>query len=370
MDRLQIISDHMMNNNFSILLVLKDRPFYTLRFMSYLEYIKFPHKIIIADGGKNLQIQEILQHSKNFPNLNYKYIRYPYDETLNHFHEKMALATQEIQTPTVAVLDNDDFILSEGISKCLYVLKENDNYSSARGAILSAGISHDVYGHLNVGANMYTKYPNSIMGKTASDRMIEQTKRFHGNWHNITRSNHIKALWGMTNVIKPRNMRFTEQITGYLIALWGDGYRSDFPWLLHQNGQRIQVEGGTLDSHYPDQQTWINSDFWIEDFNKMTEVIGVAISQHDNIPINEGLEIFASSYHHKLPHLKDILDKRVAECRKVGYNNKRIEKLLKVVEQYNVRDIEPIGEISSNYPTAKHELEILSNFLMKAHNAS
>jgi glycosyltransferase domain-containing protein len=353
-----------MDNNFSILLVLKDRPHYTVRYMGYLNHIKFPYKIIIADGGKNLEIQNILENKKNYSNLNYEYIRFPYDETLNDFYEKMAMAVEQIESPTVSVMDNDDFILLEGIPKCLHILKENEHYSSSRGAILSIAVSHDVFGYLSVGKNMYSKYPNSIIGETAVDRMIDQTKKYHGNWHNVARSNHTKALWAMINVAKPQNMRFIEQLTGYLNTIWGDSHRSDFPFMLHQHGQRIETQEGTLASHFPDQEVWINSDFWIEDFNKMTEVVGVGMALYDNIPVEEAMEKFANSYHYKLPHLKDLLEKKIEECKKVGYNKDRIKKLFEVLRKYKVKTIDKIGDIKESPLSAREELGIMSNVLL------
>jgi len=351
-------------NNFTILLILKDRTSYTERLMGYWNHINFPYPIIIADGGKNLKIQNVLQNKQNFSNLNYEYIRYPYDQTLDDFYEKMASVTQKIDTPVVAAMDNDDFMFSEGIAKCLNVLKENNNYSSARGAINRINISHDVFGHVTVGKNMYTKYPDSIVEQTAADRVIEQTKHFHSNWHNLTRSNHFKAAWKMINVVKPQNMRFVEQLLSYLHSLWGDGFRSDFPWILHQQGQRVEVNGKSLATHFPDQEVWINSDFWLEEFNKMTEVIGVAISECDGIPIEESLDIFAKTYPLKLPHLKDLLQNRIQKAIKLGYNIERIEKLFKVVKQFNIKEIEAIGELNLDSLSAKEEFQILSNYLL------
>ena len=48
---------------------------------------------------------------------------------------------------------------------------------------------------------MYDKYTDDIIGDTAKERVTQQTKQFHGNWHNLTRTNHIQACWKMLNVI-------------------------------------------------------------------------------------------------------------------------------------------------------------------------
>ena len=356
----------MKDNNFTIFLVLKDRPAYTLRFMQYMNLLSYPFKIIIADGGRNEQIQNILEEKKNFSNLDYDYLRYPYDETLDDFHKKMADSVEKISTPLASAMDNDDFFFLEGIAKCISFLKENKEYSSARGAVNGVSISQDVFGDLGIGDNMYSKFLEDVVGATAAERVLDQSSRFHGNWHNVVRSNHLKASWNMINVVQPQNMRFTEQITGYLNALWGNSHRGDFPWLLHQHGQRIEIEGVSLDSHYPDQERWINSDYWPEEFNKMTEVVGVAISVYDNLPIEQAMQSFRLAYVNKLPKIKDLLESRINEAYQIGYNTKRINKLLQVVEKYNINNIEDIEGVKFTTPTAHEESLFLKTFLSSA----
>jgi hypothetical protein len=162
--------------------------------------------------------------------------------------------------------------------------------------------------------------------------MIDQTKHFHGNWHNITRTNHIQAEWRMIEVVSPNNFRVVEQIAGYLNALWGDGYRGDFPWMMHDMSERIKTEAGPLSSHFPDQVSWINADYWLEEFNKLTEVVGSAISFYDKIPVADAMKIFRESYHFKLPQLKNLLDSRINEAFSLGYNYNRIDKMFTIMK--------------------------------------
>ena len=305
--------------------------------MEYMNFLNYPFKIIVADGGKDQQIEDMLRDKSNFSNLDYDYLRYPYDQTLDDFHEKMSDSIQKISTPLASIMDNDDFLLLEGVKKCVDFLKNNKDYSSARGLVNRLGVNKDIFGDISISENMYSKFTEDIVGSTASERVAEQSSRFHGNWHNVTRSEHLKAAWKMINIVKPQNMRFTEQMTGYLGALWGDSHRGDFPWLLHQHGQRIDIEGGSLDSHYPDQEGWIKSDYWLEEFNKMTEVVGVAISAYDNIPIDEAMKNFREAYACKLPKMKKLLESRINEAYKIGYNTKRIERLVDTVKEYNIK---------------------------------
>ena len=303
---------------------LKDRVSYTRRIMNKWNSEKFPYEIIIADGGQDLDIEEELSDKSNFENLNYTYIKYPLDKELDDFYKKMADAVMKIKTSTVCLMDNDDFIDTEGIETCLEILKDS-TYSSARGLMQDT-----------TGRNMYADYPNSIIANTATDRMIEQTKHFHGNWHNVTRSNHIESQWRMIEVVSPNNFRIVEQITGYMNTIFGNSYRGNFPWMCHEHSQRIRMKSGDLGAHFPPQEQWINADYWLQEFNKMAEVVGAAISYHDKMPIDEALKIFRESYHFKLPHLKDLLNNRINQAYELGYDYNRIDQMFKIMQECKI----------------------------------
>ena len=315
-------------DTFSVLLVLKDRVDHTQRIMNKLDSEKFPYEILIADGGSDLAIEEELSDKSNFPNLNYTYLRYPFDKQLSDFYKKMSDAVMKIKTSTVCLMDNDDDLNIDGIKKCLEILKDK-GYSSARGLMETSS------------RNMYAQYPDSIIANTAAERMIQQTKHFHGNWHNIARTNHIQAQWKMIEIVSPNNFRITEQITGYLNTIWGNSHRGDFPWMYHEDGnvrhtERIKTEDGCLQHHYPPQEHWINADYWPKEFKKMTEVIGAAISYHDKIPINEALKLFSESYHFKLPHLKGLIKQRINDAKDILFDYNRIDKMFEIMEECQV----------------------------------
>lgn len=314
--------------NFSILLVLKDRSHYTMRLMNKWNAEKFPYKIWIADGGQDHRVELALLNKQNFENLNYEYIRYPFDATLEDFYKKMTSATMKIDTDTTLLMDNDDFIDVDGINKCVEILDDH-SYCSAR------GLMQDMQGN-----NMYSLYPDSIIGDSAAERVVKQTQKFHSNWHNVARTKYIQAMWKIIQVANPQNFRIVEQSTCYLNTVFGNSYRGDFPWMHHEYSQRIQLSSGDLGAHFPAQESWINSNYWLEEFNKLTEIVGAAISYHDQIPIEEGLKIFRECYHFKLPDLKDLLDTRISQAFDLGYNYNKIDQMLQVMKDLNIEKAE------------------------------
>ena len=77
-----------MKDKLTILVPLKDRSEYTKRFMSKTNDKKCTFKILLADGGGDVDIENHLKEYTNYPNLNYEYFRYPFDSTFEHFYKK------------------------------------------------------------------------------------------------------------------------------------------------------------------------------------------------------------------------------------------------------------------------------------------
>ncbi|MBL4861427.1 MAG: hypothetical protein JKY09_00205, partial [Crocinitomicaceae bacterium] len=66
--------------------------------MNYANKCCFPYKIIIADGGLENEFVDVLT-PENYPNLDFEYLRYPYDQTYTHYFSKLVDAISKSQTP-------------------------------------------------------------------------------------------------------------------------------------------------------------------------------------------------------------------------------------------------------------------------------
>ena len=141
-----------MDKNLTILLTLKDRCAYTRAFMSYANQICCPFKILIADGGASKEIEEVLQDKTNYPNLRYEYIRYPYDETVEHFHFKLCDVVKRVKTPLVVIIDNDDYFLLSALYKNIEFLRENPDFTSSRGGLWNLNLGST---ECSINGNMY-----------------------------------------------------------------------------------------------------------------------------------------------------------------------------------------------------------------------
>src|SRR6185437_14660926 len=118
----------------TVLLTLKGRDLYTLRWLWHANRIRLPFPIVIADGEVNPAVARLIEDPAVFPNLQIEYRRYN-DLTFHDFYLKLQDAVSSIKTPYVMMSDNDDFLFPSGIVKSVDWLEQSAGYVSAGGGI-------------------------------------------------------------------------------------------------------------------------------------------------------------------------------------------------------------------------------------------
>jgi glycosyltransferase domain-containing protein len=120
----------------TVVLPLKGRPLFTLRFLWFANQGKVPYRILIADGQVDPAFARVLENSRDvFPNLDVEYIRYPDDVDFQHFYAKMADVLQRVRTPYAMLADNDDFLVRSGIDSSIDFLEANPDYACCGGGV-------------------------------------------------------------------------------------------------------------------------------------------------------------------------------------------------------------------------------------------
>ena len=107
---------HLSPPRLTIVLPLKGRHLFTLRFLWHANEARLPYRFLVADGQAHAELARLLENSRKvFPALDVEYIRYPEDIDFQHYYAKMADALQRVRTPYVKVADNDDFLAHAGL---------------------------------------------------------------------------------------------------------------------------------------------------------------------------------------------------------------------------------------------------------------
>jgi len=193
----------LMKPRLTIVLPLKGRHLFTLRFLWHANSARLPYRILIADGQVHPTLAGILENSReHFANLDIDYVRYPDDLDFHHFWVKMADALHRVTTPYAMQVDNDDFVAHTGTERSLDFLEANTGYVCCGGGL--AGFS--VYSGLHDPNNGLIGYPNRYTYRyTYLDRSddfsstsaVERLRKGSRNWwcyYAVYRTDALKTI--------------------------------------------------------------------------------------------------------------------------------------------------------------------------------
>lgn len=134
----------------TILLTLKGRHLFTLRWLWHANRISLPFRIFIADGEVHPTIARLIEDGYVFPNIEIEYQRYN-DRTFYDFYQKLDDALSRITTPYVMMADNDDFLVPSGIIRSLECLERSSDYACIGGCVghFETGVRNNGYQNLS-----------------------------------------------------------------------------------------------------------------------------------------------------------------------------------------------------------------------------
>jgi glycosyltransferase domain-containing protein len=161
----------------TVVLPLKGRHLFTLRFLWQADKARVPYRILIADGGVHPVLSEILENSrKHFPNLDVQYVRYPEDRDFSCYFAKMSDALNRVTTPYAMLADNDDFLMQSGLDRALDFMEANADYACSGGRVggfsVYSGLSNP-NGGLRGRANRFYEYHKAedVSASSAVERL-------------------------------------------------------------------------------------------------------------------------------------------------------------------------------------------------------
>ncbi len=290
------------NNELTILLTLWDRVPCTFRWMSYANKVNLPFKVLIADGGSDESAAEILVDHANFPNVDYEYIRYPFDATPTHYYAKVLDALNRVETPFVVLADNDDFFVVDAILRSLDFLKGHQDFSSARGIIAGVKITPDAgYGELS---NVYGSdvsfvrqvYPDkSNLEEKAVKRVRNYFSSYRANWYDVFRTEQTRKSFQVLRDLDTRDLILSQHVPMLLGVIAGKVQIEPYVYLFRQldgPGSCDQIE--TQQNADLFDRMLLNS--WSTDFKGFLDIISKAISEKDGVPIEDAQRHIKQGY--------------------------------------------------------------------------
>jgi len=230
--------------NLTITLTLKGREPFTYRWMQYMNEMHCPYKILIADGGDDSSLEEHLLKTGNYPNLDYEYIRYPYDISLDVFYRKLENVISRVQTDYILQADNDDFYLLARIPQLIAFLNDNQDYVAARGQL----VNFELFNSLGSSKGQVSgKYYKAICNDALSlddDCALQRVESlclnmskydYYSNWYSIFRTDVLQSIWRDLIILPNKEVIVNEILIHVCMVKRGKIKIFPLPFYLRQN---------------------------------------------------------------------------------------------------------------------------------------
>jgi glycosyltransferase domain-containing protein len=326
------------NNDLTVVFSIKDRAPYTLRWMTYANRISFPFKVIIADGGKDASVPEELKKPVNFPNVNYEYIQYPYDETYSCYYAKLANALSRVDTPFATIVDDACFYIINGLKRSVEFLYSHPNYSVCGGGIGTFSVWPDnnksplnpAFGDgVHFFSNMYRL--RQLEDETAGARIARHFAQYRPTWYDVHRTEQLRACFNILREINFKDYMMAELLTSFLTVCAGKVKNEPYLYMMRQiknrgssAGEHIQKWGDTFDRMLLES--------WSEDFTKFVYSIAAAIADKDKIPLDDArLQVKKGYRMYVAPGIIELLSSQNAEVKQSLIINE-MKKLVRKLE--------------------------------------
>lgn len=276
-----------MNKDITVLLILKDRAPFTWRWMDYYNQEKMPFKVVIADGGSDKSVEK-LANTNLYPDINYEYIRYPYDKDIPTFYRKILDALSLVKTKYVIFASNDDFYIIKGLINAVDFLNENADYVSYRSNIYGFRVLTEkteidqetgVYGTMTGIRKTYADI--SITEDSSLERIKIFSENYHDSlWHYVCNTEKLRQCYKILLNSNITDLEVSDFLINYLLVAAGKIHCSNSGLhMLHQ--ETLNGLGRTLSKKNPFEK--ILDESWPDEISKIFNLTAAEVSKNDGI---------------------------------------------------------------------------------------
>lgn len=230
-----------MNNQLTLLMFLKDRAEFTGRLVYYLSQIRYPFKVIFADGSIGDENEELFKSLK-CANFSYEYVRYPKDETLRDYYQKCASSIKKVKTPYVMLADNDDFPIVEGQLKAINFLENNQDYVGCNGrvgGVIVAPLAHIPYGKRVLYLDYYCNAMDRnipVNQSVGTERIKSYLTNFYSIFYSVYKTESLKTTLDDIQKLNFSDLGIHELFFSYMQLAQGKIHTLDALTYIRQKG--------------------------------------------------------------------------------------------------------------------------------------
>jgi glycosyltransferase domain-containing protein len=288
------------DRDLTILLTLRDRAPYTLRWMAYAERIRLPFKVLIADGGTDPEVPRMFADRGRYPNVDYEYVRFPEDAAYADYYAKIAEALGRVQTPYVVMADNDDFLVVRTLRECVEFLGGHPDYVACGGRCAIFWLDAPAGGGNGppYGSSLQWKSSHdlqSIDGANAQARILQQAATNADSFYDVKRTAEARAEFAVVRDLCPDDLFLMENMVVLLCAIAGKTRRLGAFQIARQHNAP-DSSGGEHQRRYGDWFGRMLVESWSRDFMCFLDATAAALSRVDGISMDDARERMRDAY--------------------------------------------------------------------------
>ena len=288
------------DRDLTILLTLKDRADYTFRWLAYAQQTRLPFKVLIADGGADESVPRALSDKSRFPDVDYDYLRFPYDASYSDYYAKIVGALDRVRTPYVVMADNDDFFFARALRQSVEFLATHPDYVACGG--YSAVFWVDSLPG-NAERRSYADHVQwkcsselrSIEAQGADDRVRELACSYADAFYDVKRTSDARNGFAAVLKLDPSDLFLVELLVQFLSAIAGKIKRLDTLHIARQHDSP-DSSGGSHERQHGDWLGRMLVDSWSREFMQFLDATAGALSVAEGIPVEIAREHIRSAY--------------------------------------------------------------------------
>ena len=270
-----------MNDDLTIIIPTKDRKLHVNRWLSYANEINFPYKLFIADGSKDNTMFDFFSKTERFPNVNYEYVKFPFDKTHNEFWSKLYESLNQIKTKYVAMGNDDDLFCTSGLTRSLDFMKNNTDFSSCGGRI--GTFSLDSFNPTNLYiSHSINPLPESVTDESSLNRVKRFFNTYSLSFYDVTPTELALKAYKFVHESKIQNNLLVELVTSFIIVAYGKRASLDQFYIFRESTSKdswalsfVEKNGDVLDM--------MLAESWSDDINKFFKIVAKIVSDMDEI---------------------------------------------------------------------------------------
>ncbi len=306
------------DRDLTILLTLKDRVDYTVRWLAYAQQIRLPFKVLIADGGADEEVAAMLSDRARFPDVDIEYLRYPEDTNYPRYFAKIEDALCRVSTPFVAMADNDDFLVTETLRRAVQFLVANPAYAACGGQgalfwVVPGAARDDAEFLYGPRVDMKcTSLVRSNEAESASERLRAMPiSTADPLYYDVKRIEDARHQFKIVRRLDLTDLFLVEYLVHYLTVIAGKTMRFDGLFLARQHN----APGSSGVEHQRRYGDWLGRmlvDSWSGDFAKFASAAAEALAAADGMDLADARDKVVEAYRSQVAPalLSDLLEER------------------------------------------------------------